>query len=128
MMGLSPFAVCVIVLMVLALIGLPIALSMIAASIAYLLLAGLDPATVAEQILNGLYNSYVLLAVPLFILAADLMNTGSLTDRLLRFCLMLVGRPAAAWATSTSSPMSSSPACRARRSRTPWASAGSSSA
>ena len=42
--------------------------------------------------LNGLYNSYVLLAVPLFILAADLMNTGSLTDRLLKFCLVLVGR------------------------------------
>ncbi|MFS8085934.1 MAG: TRAP transporter large permease, partial [Acidobacteriota bacterium] len=33
-----------------------------------------------------------LLAVPLFILAADLMNTGSLTDRLLKFCLVLVGR------------------------------------
>jgi tripartite ATP-independent transporter DctM subunit len=34
----------------------------------------------------------VLLAVPLFILAADLMNIGSLTDRLLKFCLVLVGR------------------------------------
>ena len=48
--------------------------------------------TAAEQVLNGLYNSYVLLAVPLFILAADLMNVGSLTDRLLKFCLVLVGR------------------------------------
>jgi tripartite ATP-independent transporter DctM subunit len=57
-----------------------------------LIVAHLDPGTAAEQILNGLYNSYVLLAVPLFILAADLMNTGSLTDRLLRFCLVLVGR------------------------------------
>src|SRR5689334_16929947 len=65
---------------------------MLAASIFYLLLAGLDLGTAAEQILNGLYNSYVLLAVPLFILAADLMNTGSLTDRLLKFCLVLVGR------------------------------------
>jgi tripartite ATP-independent transporter DctM subunit len=91
-MGLSPFALCVIVLVALALLGLPIALSMIAASLLYLLAAGLDPGTVAEQILNGLYNSYVLLAVPLFILAADLMNTGSLTDRLLKFCLILVGR------------------------------------
>src|SRR5690349_17096640 len=65
---------------------------MIGASIFYLILAGLDLGTAAEQILNGLYSSYVLLAVPLFILAADLMNTGSLTDRLLRFCLVLVGR------------------------------------
>ena len=88
----SPFVMCVIVLLVLAALGLPIGLSMIAASIFYLLAAGLDPGTAAEQILNGLYNSYVLLAVPLFILAADLMNAGSLTDRLLKFCLVLVGR------------------------------------
>ena len=92
MMAVSPFTLCVVALVVLALLGLPIALSMIAASILYLLAAGLDPGTVAEQILNGLYSSYVLLAVPLFILAADLMNTGSLTDRLLKFCLILVGR------------------------------------
>src|SRR6266540_2771030 len=91
-MGLSPFVLCVIVLVVLASIGLPIGLSMIGASILYLIVAHLDPGTAAEQILNGLYNSYVLLAVPLFILAADLMNTGSLTDRLLNFCLVLVGR------------------------------------
>ncbi|HUP10506.1 MAG TPA: TRAP transporter large permease, partial [Caldimonas sp.] len=91
-MGLSPFALCVIALVALAALGLPIGLSMIGASVLYLLLAGLDPGTAAEQILNGLYNSYVLLAVPLFILAADLMNTGSLTDRLLHFCLVLVGR------------------------------------
>ena len=65
---------------------------MIIASIFYLLVTGLDLGTAAEQILNGLFNSYVLLAVPLFILAADLMNIGSLTDRLLQFCLVLVGR------------------------------------
>jgi tripartite ATP-independent transporter DctM subunit len=88
----SNFTLCIIALVVLAVLGLPIGLSMIAASIFYLLLAGLDLATAAEQLLNGLFNSYVLLAVPLFILAADLMNTGSLTDRLLNFCLVLVGR------------------------------------
>jgi tripartite ATP-independent transporter DctM subunit len=88
----TPFAWCVIVLVTLAILGLPIGLSMICASVFYLLIAHLDLGTAAEQILNGLFNSYVLLAVPLFILAADLMNSGSLTDRLLKFCLMLVGR------------------------------------
>lgn len=88
----SPFTLCIIVLVALAALGLPIGLSMMGASIFYLLLSGLDLGTAAEQLLNGLYNSYVLLAVPLFILAADLMNTGSLTDRLLKFCLVLVGR------------------------------------
>jgi len=91
-MTLSPFALCVIAIVALGAIGLPIGHSMIVASIFYLLLSGLDLGTAAEQILNGLFNSYVLLAIPLFILAADLMNIGSLTDRLLQFCLVLVGR------------------------------------
>ncbi|MBX9875564.1 MAG: TRAP transporter large permease, partial [Beijerinckiaceae bacterium] len=46
----------------------------------------------AEQLLNGMYTNYVILAVPLFILAAELMNIGSMTERLLRFCDALVGR------------------------------------
>ncbi|MBI1775858.1 MAG: TRAP transporter large permease [Proteobacteria bacterium] len=91
-MILSPFAICIISITALAGLGLPIGHAMIVSSIFYLLLAGLDPATAAEQMLNGLFNGYVLLAVPLFILAADLMNIGSLTDRLLQFCLVLVGR------------------------------------
>jgi C4-dicarboxylate transporter, DctM subunit len=89
---LSHFSLCVVVLVLLAVLGLPIGLSMLGASVVYLLISGLDLGIAAEQILNGLFNSYVLLAVPLFILAADLMNTGSLTDRLLKFCLVLVGR------------------------------------
>jgi tripartite ATP-independent transporter DctM subunit len=88
----SHFTLCILALLALAILGLPIGLAMIGASIFYLFLAGLDLGTAAEQLLNGLFNSYVLLAVPLFILAADLMNTGSLTDRLLKFCLVLVGR------------------------------------
>jgi C4-dicarboxylate transporter DctM subunit len=88
----SHFTLCILALVVLSLLGLPIGLSMIGASIFYLLISGLDIGTAAEQILNGLFNSYVLLAVPLFILAAELMNSGSLTDRLLKFCLVLVGR------------------------------------
>jgi tripartite ATP-independent transporter DctM subunit len=88
----TPFTACILALVALAALGLPIGHSMIIASSLYLLMSGLDLATVAEQLLNGLFNSYVLLAVPLFILAADLMNTGSLTDRLLKFCLVLVGR------------------------------------
>src|SRR5436853_3754557 len=91
-MPLSPFALCIVAIVLLGALGLPIGHSMIAASILYLLLAGLDLGTAAEQLLNGLFNSYVLLAIPLFILAADLMNVGTLTDRLLQFCLVLVGR------------------------------------
>jgi tripartite ATP-independent transporter DctM subunit len=65
---------------------------MIAGSVLYLWLAGLDMGTAAEQLLNGMYTSYLLLAIPLFILAAEFMNSGSIMDRLLRFCNALVGR------------------------------------
>ena len=88
----SPFATCILTILVLGLLGLPIGYSMIAGSILYLLMANLDLGTSAEQILNGLYNSYVLLAVPLFLFSAELMNVSKMTDHLLRFCDMLVGR------------------------------------
>ena len=56
------------------------------------MLSGLDMGTAAEQLLNGMYVNYVILAVPLFILAAEIMNSGTMTERLLRFCNALVGR------------------------------------
>src|SRR5688500_15614840 len=65
---------------------------MIAGSILYLFAKGVDPGIAAEQLLNGMYTSFVLLAIPLFILAAEFMNSGSIMDRLLRFCNALVGR------------------------------------
>ena len=76
----------------LSLLGLPIGHAMIGGSILYLYLAGLDMGTAAEQLLNGMYSSFILLAIPLFILAAEFMNSGSIMDRLLRFCNALVGR------------------------------------
>ncbi|QDZ01581.1 TRAP transporter large permease [Nitratireductor mangrovi] len=88
----DPFALCLVTIIALSLLGLPIGHAMIAGSIAYLYLAGLDMGTAAEQLLNGMYTSYILLAVPLFILSAEIMNTGSMTERLLRFCNTLVGR------------------------------------
>jgi tripartite ATP-independent transporter DctM subunit len=88
----SPFSIAIVGMTVLAFLGLPIGHAMIAASILYLLLAGLDMGTAAEQVLNGMYSNYILLAVPLFILAAELMNIGSMTERLLRFCDAVVGR------------------------------------
>jgi C4-dicarboxylate transporter, DctM subunit len=88
----SPFSLSIVAITLLAFLGLPIGHSMIAGSILYLLLAGLDMGTAAEQFLNGMYSNYIILAVPLFILAAELMNIGSMTERLLRFCDAFVGR------------------------------------
>jgi tripartite ATP-independent transporter DctM subunit len=87
-----PFVLLLVGFFGLAAFGVPVAYAMFIASIGYLLLMGADIGLLAEQMLNGMFDSFVLLAVPLFILAANLMNAGGVTDRLLAFCQALVGR------------------------------------
>jgi tripartite ATP-independent transporter DctM subunit len=50
----------------------------------------LDSVTLVQETFNA-YNSFILLAVPFFLLAANLMNAGGITDRLVRFSRALVG-------------------------------------
>lgn len=88
----SPFSLSIVIITILAFLGLPIGLAMLVGSTLYLFLTGADMSIVAEQFLNGMYSNYVMLAVPLFILAAEFMNVGSMTERLLNFCNVLVGR------------------------------------
>lgn len=88
----APLLALICVLVAGFLLRAPIGFSMMVSGVAYLIFKGQDLGMAAEQILNGLYNSYVLLAVPLFILAANLMNAGTVSDRLFEFCRILVGR------------------------------------
>lgn len=74
------------------LLRMPIGFSMLMAGVAYLLVKGQDLGLAAEQVSNGLYNSYVLLAVPLFVFAANIMNAGTVSERIFDFCRILVGR------------------------------------
>ena len=73
-------------------LGMPIGHAMLAAAIVYLFLTGQDIGLVASQSLNGLYSSFVLMAVPLFIFSAEIMNQAKITDRLFEFANLLVGR------------------------------------
>jgi len=50
----------------------------------------LDSMQLVQETFNA-YNSFILLAVPFFLLAANLMNAGGITDRLVRFSRSLVG-------------------------------------
>ena len=68
--------------------GTPVGYSIITASIIYFTFGDMDVALAGEKILQGLYKSFVLLAVPLFITAANIMNAGTITDRLLNFALL----------------------------------------
>ena len=71
---------------------MPIGHAMLAAAIVYLFLTGQDIGLVASQSLNGLFSKFVLMAVPLFIFSAEIMNDSAVTDRLFEFANLLVGR------------------------------------
>jgi tripartite ATP-independent transporter DctM subunit len=91
-MTLSPLTALAVVMVLGMLLRMPIGFSMLMSGVAYLITKGQDLGLVAEQVSNGLYNSYVLLAVPLFVFAANLMNAGTVSERIFDFCRILVGR------------------------------------
>ncbi|TLF50709.1 TRAP transporter large permease [Halomonas urmiana] len=73
------------------LVDIPIAFGLILASLTYLLAFGAAPMMVsAQQFVAGM-ESFTLLAIPLFVMAAQLMNHAGLTQRLVRLCMALVG-------------------------------------
>ncbi len=73
-------------------IGTPIGYAIIIASLVYLGVGGHDIALAGEKIIQGIFKGFILLAVPLFIVSANIMNAGAISDRLLRFCVAMVGR------------------------------------
>ena len=88
----QPLLLLVAVMVATMLMRMPIGFGMLAGGIAYLLAKGQDLGLVAEQVCNGLYNNYVLLSVPMFVFAANIMNAGTVSERIFDFCRILVGR------------------------------------
>lgn len=86
------FLLCLGIMFVIAAIGAPIAYAILVAAFAYLAVNGMSIGIAGKVMLDGLYQSFILLTVPLFIVAANIMNAGSISDRLLAFCVATVGR------------------------------------
>lgn len=79
------------IFLVLMIIGVPIAFVIgIVALIGIIGIEYIPVATVPMKMVNGL-DSFVLLAVPLFILAANLMNSGKISEKLINLALAIVG-------------------------------------
>lgn len=57
----------------------------------YLYVSGEDMSIATQSMLSGVYSTFILLALPMFIFAARIMNEGDITDKLLRFSIGLVG-------------------------------------
>jgi tripartite ATP-independent transporter DctM subunit len=80
-----------ILMLALFAVATPIAWSMAIASTAYMVLGPQVPLQGVVQRMIGGIDTFPLLAIPFFILAGNLMNTGGITDRLVAFSRALVG-------------------------------------
>lgn len=86
--ALIPFAI----LTVCFIIRMPIAFGMLISSIFYFILSGQDVGKIINIACGNMFSSFVMLAAPLFIFTANVMNSGKVTDQIFRFANALVGR------------------------------------
>lgn len=71
---------------------MPIPMGMMTACVFYFLISGESPKMVAQQTLKTFYTNYTIIAVPLFIFAANVMNSGKVTEKVFGFAMGFVGR------------------------------------
>lgn len=86
-MGLT---ILIVVFVVGLVIGLPVAVTLGVSSLSYLLFVGIPPVVMPQKMYAGM-DVFVLLSIPGFILAGNLMNRGGITERIIRFANSLVG-------------------------------------
>jgi C4-dicarboxylate transporter DctM subunit len=82
----------VVVFVVGVLMRYPIAHAMFASGICYLIVSGQQIGIIVDQVLTTMLTLYVLLAIPMFIFAANLMNAATISERLWSAADSLVGR------------------------------------
>jgi TRAP-type mannitol/chloroaromatic compound transport system permease large subunit len=75
----------------LMILGVPVAVAMATASLAYIIIYGVAPDVIVAQRMIAGVESFPLLAVPFFILAGNLMNIAGVTGRIYAFAVALVG-------------------------------------
>ena len=77
--------VTIVIFVLIFLLRMPISLGMIAAGTFYFLTSGTDLGSVANHVMNTYYSNYVIIAVPLFIFTANVMNSGKVTEMVFKF-------------------------------------------
>jgi tripartite ATP-independent transporter DctM subunit len=84
------FFLFLVAFVVLFLLGTPIAFAMIASSVVYALSAGVDMAFFSMEAFTSLQN-FMLTAIPMFMLTAEVMNSSTVADRMFNFANSMVG-------------------------------------
>ena len=90
--GAAPLLVMVVGFLVTAALGLPLAFTLVLTSATYLVGIGGVSLTILPIKLLGGVDSFVLLAIPLFILAGALMESGAISERIVDLAMAIVGR------------------------------------
>jgi tripartite ATP-independent transporter DctM subunit len=81
----------VLLLFLLLIVGMPIALALIAVGLSFVVFTiQMDTLIAAQRVATGI-DSFPLLAIPFFMLAAELMNAAGITDRIFRLAKAMVG-------------------------------------
>ncbi|MDR1826750.1 MAG: TRAP transporter large permease [Methylobacteriaceae bacterium] len=88
----AALSVCLIIFVLTFILRMPIAFGMISAACGYFVVKGADMGVVVNQVVNTYYTNYVIIAVPLFIFTANVMNSGKVTDMIFSFANALCGR------------------------------------
>lgn len=86
----SPISILLLSFLVLLALRCPIAIALFLSSLVYLINKGLNLTILPQTMIEGV-NSETLLAVPLYILVGELMNTTGITNRVFNFALALMG-------------------------------------
>ena len=86
------FIVFLIIFILIFILKIPIPLGFFTATAIYAYLSGFHLSIIAEKMVMGLYTKYILMAVPLFILTGNIMNTGKITEKIFKFANIIVGK------------------------------------
>ena len=87
-----PLIAFLIVFVLIFVLRMPIPHGLMCACMFYFIVAGEPIKMVGQQTLKTFYTNYTIIAVPLFIFAANVMNSGKVTEKIYNFALGLVGR------------------------------------
>jgi len=80
----------IVLLVLFMFLSVPVAFSLGLAALIYVIFSDLPLMLVIQRMIYGMDN-FILLAIPFFMLAGQVMNSGGITDRIFRFANALVG-------------------------------------
>ena len=81
----------IIMIVALALIGVPMSFSMLTGSVWFMLTSGMPQTLMTQRLIMAVGDSFSMLAIPFFMLAGTIMNAGGVATRIFDFCNTLVG-------------------------------------